>query len=150
MLPKYRFKVVMEVWQLSQLWEGIWFELNNQKEHVMCVGWCVLSLGRAFTTSARVFYLVTDYYLISSNLKFRKHPSCCWGDIPLLLILYDLKVRILGFFHPELSKKVKRKSSYFLGHLLVLILVYNFYKIKIWKMQKMACISVENWAPRSK
>ena len=45
--------------------------------------------------------LVVNHYLMSSSIRFHVNPSICSGDIPLVVTLYNLEVKIL-FFHPEL------------------------------------------------
>ena len=39
------------------------------------------------------FYVVVNYYLVSISFKFHEDPSFRWGDIALLVTLYNLEVK---------------------------------------------------------
>ena len=58
--------------------------------------------ARIFPQILMKIWLVVDYYLMSISLKFHKDPSFRRGDIALLVTLYNLEVKMLGFFRPEL------------------------------------------------
>ena len=45
---------------------------------------------------------LVNYYLMNLSFKFHKDPSFRWGDTALFVTLYDLEVKIVVFFHPEL------------------------------------------------
>ena len=60
--------------------------------------YCTYNCAQIF----KKFFLVVKYYFMSYSLKFYKDPSFRWGDIALLVTLYNLEVKMLGFFHTEL------------------------------------------------
>ena len=51
---------------------------------------------------------MVKYYLMNIIFKFHKDPSLRWGDIAILVTLYNLEVKMLGSFHPELLPKVEK------------------------------------------
>ena len=47
-------------------------------------------------------------YLINISMQFHKAPCFLWGDIALLVTLYNLDVKILGFFSSWIIAKSKK------------------------------------------
>ena len=45
---------------------------------------------------------------VSISFIFHKDSSSCWGDFAPFVTLYNLEVKMLIFFYPELKSKVKR------------------------------------------
>ena len=64
-----------------------------QNVHARIYSWCARVCAQIFMKRN----LIVTSYLMSLNFKFRKDPSFFWGDIPLFVTLYDLKVKILSF-----------------------------------------------------
>ena len=73
------------------------------------------SRARVYAPSARILarifmkiLLVLDYYLMNISFKFHKDPNFRWGDIELLVTLYNLEVKIVRDFSSWIIAKSKK------------------------------------------